>query len=31
MDIEAHIAAVSNKTLAFADYVKDQLPRKISA
>jgi 2-oxoisovalerate dehydrogenase E1 component len=30
-DIEAHISAQNNKTLNFIDYVKDQLPRKISA
>lgn len=30
-DIETHISASNNKTLSFIDYVKDQLPRKVSA
>jgi len=30
-DIETHISASNNKTLNFKDYVKDQLPRKVSA
>lgn len=30
-DIETHISASNNKTLSFTDYVKDQLPRKVSA
>jgi 2-oxoisovalerate dehydrogenase E1 component len=30
-DIETHISTCNNKTLSFVDYVKDQLPRKVSA
>ena len=31
LDIEGHVNGAKNKTLSFNDYVRDQLPRKVSA